>query len=105
MIAISLVCLYAAIHAGLLFQPDSQVRGNGSSQELLRWFADRIDGPLPRPTVVSAPLLVWRIAMLAWALWLAATLIGWARWTWASLGEGGFVRWPPKPAPKPVAGP
>jgi hypothetical protein len=100
MIALALIALYAAIHAGLLFRPDSQVQGNGSSNELLRWFTDRVDGPLPRPTVISAPIWVWRVAMLFWALWLAGSLIGWSRWAWGALGEGGFVRWPPPPPPR-----
>ncbi len=48
-----------------------QIAGNGSALESLRWTADRIPGALPRPLVISVPLLVYRLAMLAWALWLA----------------------------------
>jgi len=30
--------------------------------------------------------------MLAWALWLAASLIRWARWGWSCLTEAGLWR-------------
>ena len=95
MVLISLGTLYYAVHAGLLFEPDFQVMGNGSSPwDGLRWFEDRIDGSMPLPTVVSVPILAWRLVMLAWALWLAARLVSWARWVWSCMGEGGFVRGP-----------
>jgi hypothetical protein len=68
---------------------------------------------------VSLPILVYRLAMLAWALWLAQALLGWLRWGWDRFGEGGFwrqaakkpkappppppVKPPPPPAPPPTS--
>jgi len=69
-----------------------------------------VSGPLPRPWVVSAPLLVYRLAMLAWSLWLALAVIRWARWIWACFSERGiwrplFVRKPAPPSAPPPAAP
>lgn len=101
--------LYAAVHAGLLLSPDMLVTGNGSSMGELRWYADRLadDGALPRPWVLSAPLLLYRLAMLAWALWLALSLVQWLRWAWESYSAGGvWKKAPPRPvAPPPVPPP
>jgi hypothetical protein len=46
----------------------------------------------------------YRLAMLAWALWLAISLLGWLRWVWQSLNvSGGWRRlWR---ARAPAAGP
>ena len=79
-----------------------QIAGNGSTLESLRWTADRVAGALPRPLVLSVPLLVYRLAMLAWALWLATALLGWIRQGWHALGTGGL--WRPRP-PKLVTSP
>jgi hypothetical protein len=38
------------------------------------------------------PLFVYRLAMLAWALWLAHALLGWLRFGWDAFGTGGFWR-------------
>jgi hypothetical protein len=84
--------LFAGVEAGLVDQPDMRVAGNGSFAELLRWFADRTAGALPRPWVVSVPLLTYRLVMLAWSLWLALSVIRWARWVWACFAEGGLWR-------------
>jgi hypothetical protein len=104
--AIALGILVAAIHEGLLGRPDMQIRGNGSHGELLRWFSDRTTGPLPEAWVISVPLLVYRGAMLLWALWLARSLVTWLRWGWEAFSAGGLWRKappkPPKPAPPPV---
>jgi hypothetical protein len=89
---VALGCLYAAVHAGLLFDPDMQITGNGSTNWRMLWYVDRIDGALPRPAVLSLPLWVWRVVMLLWALWLAASLIGWLRRGFTALGTGGFVK-------------
>jgi len=90
---VSLALLYAAIHRGLLFPPDMQVAGNGSSDARLAWYADRVDGALPTVGVLSLPLWIYRVAMLLWALWLAASLVRAVGWGWRAFGEGGL--WKP----------
>jgi hypothetical protein len=89
---VSLVLLYSAIHTGLLFRPDMQVAGNGSTDTALRWYADRVAGETPGAGVVSLPLWVYRVGMLVWALWLAAGLVRAIGWGWRAFGEGGFWR-------------
>jgi len=88
-----LVLLFVAIQQGLLGSPDMQIAGNGSSQGQLRWYADRTAAELPRAWVFSAPLMVYRLAMLAWAVWAAVALVSrWLPWGWESFGEGGLWR-------------
>lgn len=88
----SLVGLYAAIHAGLLLQPDMQVQGNGSSDRTLSWFVDRTAGPLAQPVWVTVPVWTFRVAMLLWSLWLAASLVRWAPWAWSCWTTNGWWR-------------
>src|SRR5262249_35565463 len=85
----SLGLLYTAIQQGLLFAPDMQVAGNGSTDTVLRWYADRVTGELPAAGVASLPLWVYRVAMLAWALWLAASPVRGVGWGWRGVGGGG----------------
>jgi hypothetical protein len=109
----AITVLASGVGHGLLGYPEMMIAGNGSSSSAsgtsLAWFADRMAGPLPRPWVVSVPLLAYRLAMLAWSLWLALAVIRWARWIWACFSEHGL--WHPltshkktTPAPPP-AGP
>ncbi len=91
--------LVAAVHQGLLGHPDMQVSGNQSSSSELRWFSDRSEATLATPFVLSAPMLLYRLAMLAWALWLALSVVRWLRWGFSAFGAGGF--WRPRP-PRPV---
>lgn len=88
----ALVGLVFAIQQGLLGSPDMQIRGNGSTRELLRWYQDRSAAELPSAFAISVPMLVYRMAMLAWALWLAHALLGWLRFGWESVGTGGAWR-------------
>jgi hypothetical protein len=45
---------------------------------------------------------VYRLLMLAWSLWLAASLLNWLKWGWGCYSHGGF--WKKKPAkPKEAA--
>ncbi|HEX4620654.1 MAG TPA: hypothetical protein VH208_03725, partial [Myxococcaceae bacterium] len=64
----------------------------------------------PTAWAISVPLLAYRIAMLAWALWLALAMLRWLRWAWGSFTEKGAwrtffnpVKRPPPPAPVPAA--
>jgi hypothetical protein len=87
---IALGCLIGAITAGLLGQPDMQIEGNGSYRWTLQWFQDRTNGGVPRPWVVAVSMWWYRGAMLAWALWLAWSLIRWLPWAWQSFAAGGY---------------
>jgi hypothetical protein len=87
---LSLAALWALITAlrqGLLGFPQMQIAGNGSSSAQLNWYQDRSGSELPRPWVISVPILVYRGLMLAWALWLAFRLLSWLRWGWQSLSS------------------
>jgi hypothetical protein len=102
---VSLGLLYVAIHQGLLFRPDMQVAGNGSTDTVLRWYADRVSGETPPTGVLSLPLWLYRVGMLLWALWLAAALVRGVAPAWRAFTEGGLWRKiPTRPrSPKPPA--
>ena len=104
----AIATLFEAVHNGLLGRPSMLVVGNDSTDMFLRWYQDRAAGITPSATVVSLPLWVWRLAMLAWSVWLALTIVRIAGWTWQAFGSGG--RWkkirvqvPKAPAPEPDA--
>jgi hypothetical protein len=105
---VSLGLLYVAIHQGLLFRPDMQVAGGNSTDTVLRWYADRVSGETPAAGVLSLPLWIYRVAMLLWALWLAAGLVRAVGPAWRAFSEGGVWRpilsrtrptKPPEPGP------
>ncbi len=85
-------CLFFIIGTGLLSSPDMAVVGNHSSSHSLHWFADRIPGTLPDAWFVSLPLLVYRVAILLWALWVAFALLGWLKWGWTCFSRDGLWR-------------
>ncbi|HEV8701599.1 MAG TPA: hypothetical protein VGV60_10055 [Candidatus Polarisedimenticolia bacterium] len=99
--------LFWSITNGLLGLPEMQIAGNDSQAGNLHWYLDRSGEVLPRPWVVSVPLFLYRLAMLAWALWLAQALLRWLKWGWESFTRGGL--WRPrlkkKPSPPPLAPP
>ena len=88
----SLVILFQAIQHGLLGRPDMQIAGNGSSASNLQWYADHADSLLPQASVISVPLMAYRLLMLAWALWLAFALLRWLRWAWSCFSSDGLWR-------------
>jgi hypothetical protein len=100
---LALSVLANAVASGLLGLPAMQIAGNGSDAYHLIWYQDRLDAALPRPWVVSAPLWLYRALMLAWALWLANTLLNWLRWGWGCYAAGGL--WRKAPERKPAAAP
>jgi len=92
--------LLAAVGEGLLGRPEMFIIGNGSSQTSLRWFQPRSGNLLPHCGCLSISIWWYRLLMLAWALWLAASVIRWLRVGWQSFGSGGFFHGKPKPQPK-----
>lgn len=87
-----LFALYETLQSGLLGLPRVQVGGGGSTATSLVWTFDRVAASVPVSWVASVPLLVFRVLMLAWALWLALRLIAWLRWGFDCITEGGFWR-------------
>jgi hypothetical protein len=101
---LALGVLVGAVHAGLLGQPDMQIDGNGSGAGYLRWFEDRAASTPAAPFALSVSLWIYRLAMLAWSLWLAIAVLGWLRWGWGAFGGGGFWRPGPPTATPPRSG-
>ncbi|GFZ94321.1 hypothetical protein ISN74_03475 [Dyella caseinilytica] len=99
---LALCMLVSAVPTGLLGLPDMHVTGNGSSAWDLNWFGDQTKDDIPRAGVFSVSLWFYKIAMLAWALWLANALIGWLRWGFGAWTDGGYWR---KHEPKQIAPP
>ena len=85
---LALGTLFFAIQQGLLGHPDMQIGGNGSYGHSLHWYQDRVERLLPEAWVITVPLLVYRIAMLLWALWIASALLRWLRWGWECFTTG-----------------
>ena len=95
---VALLALLSAVPQGLLGSPDMQIDGNGSTASALHWFADRSNDALPSASAISVSIWWYKLAMLAWALWLASALVGWLRWAWSCYSAGGYWRSSPKPA-------
>ena len=90
--AAALAVFVAVVAEGLLGNPEMFIVGNGSSRTLLRWYQARSDAILPRPACISVSIWWYRLLMLGWALWLAASLIRWLRWAWQQFSSGGCFR-------------
>jgi len=84
--------LINAVSQGLLGSPDMQIIGNASSQHVLKWYQDSSGAVLPSAWTISVPMYVYRILMLLWALWLAFSVIHWARWAWSCFSHLGYWR-------------
>jgi hypothetical protein len=89
------------VQVGLLGYPDMMVLGNGSDASNLRWYQDRYADQPEAAWVLSVPVLAYRLLMLLWALWLAASVLKWVRWAWDSASSGGLWQRAGAAAPSP----
>jgi len=89
---VALPLLFYAVKQGLLGLPEMQIAGNGSTTVQLNWYQDHSQKSLPTAWIVSVPLLVYRLLMLAWSLWLAYALLAWLRWGWNCFASQGLWR-------------
>jgi hypothetical protein len=87
---IALLSIIVSLPSGLLGTPDMHVTGNGSIGNSLAWFADRSDAVLPSATAWSVPIWIYKVLILAWALWLSFALLRWLPWVWGSFAKEGF---------------
>ena len=88
---IAVAAVVAAVPAGLLAHPDMRIHA-GSPGDTLSWFIDRTSDALPRTGVLSVSLWWYKIAMLAWALWLSFALTRWVKWAWQIYARDGLWR-------------
>jgi len=105
----AILAVVAAVPQGLLAQPDMRIEPAGSAGEL-NWFVDQTAEQFPTPSVLSISLWWYKLAMLAWALWLSFALTRWTRWAWQIFMRDGVwrrapLRAPPPPAPPPAPAP
>lgn len=86
----SIAILFIAVEQGLLGSPDMQIVGNQSTAYKLNWYQDRSLATLPTASVLSLPLMSYRIMMLIWSLWLAISLLDWLKWGWQCFSSNGL---------------
>jgi hypothetical protein len=84
--------IIAGVQQGLLGWPNMLVSGNQSSAYQFNWYQDRWGSGYPQAWVISVPMIVYRLLMLAWALWLAFASVSWLRWGWQQYTVGGLYR-------------
>jgi hypothetical protein len=87
---LALGVLFFAVEQGLLGSPDMGITGNQSTALNLNWYQDRSAAVLPTATVISVPVLVYRLLMLGWSLWLAVALLDWLKWGWGCFSHNGL---------------
>jgi hypothetical protein len=87
---VALLSIVGSLPQGLLGTPDMHVTGNGSIGNSLVWFADRSESALPIAVAWSAPIWIYKVLILAWALWLSFALIRWLPWVWRTFAKEGF---------------
>ena len=84
-----LLGLLMTVPEGLLGSPNMQVANAGRSAGLY-WFQDMSSAVLPTASVISAPLWVYKVAILLWSLWLSFSLIKWLPWAWRCFNYNGL---------------
>jgi hypothetical protein len=89
---LALLAIVSVLPQGLLGTPDMHVTGYESHANLLRWFADRSDGVLPRAAAITVPMWIYKAIILAWALWLSFVLVRWMPWVWKCFSRDGYWR-------------
>jgi len=87
---VALLSIVGSLPGGLLGTPDMHVTGNGSGGNSLVWFADRSESLLPVATAWTAPIWIYKVLILAWALWLSFALLRWLPWVWRTFAKDGF---------------
>ncbi|MDF1824247.1 MAG: hypothetical protein P1U68_06375 [Verrucomicrobiales bacterium] len=89
---LSVGIFFGVASSGLLGDPQMYVAGNGSTASYLQWFSERSGAELPQPGYWSVSIWWFRLAMLLWALWLAAALVRWLRMAWRNSAENGHFK-------------
>ncbi|HYL72422.1 MAG TPA: hypothetical protein VEY89_14065, partial [Candidatus Dormibacteraeota bacterium] len=87
----AIAAVVAAVPRGLLAHPDMRIEPD-TGPGTLSWFVDQSTERLPSPGVISVSLWWYKLAMLAWALWLSFALTRWVKWAWEVFTRDGLWR-------------
>lgn len=80
------------VSKGLLGSPEMFIKGNNSYRTVLNWYQPQTENILPQPGCIAISIWWYRLFMLAWALWLASSLVRWIAWGWRQFSCGGIFR-------------
>ncbi len=100
---ISLLLFLNVLGCGFLGHPKMFIEGNDSYGSFLQWYQAHANDTLPLPGCLSISIWWYRLLMLAWALWLASSLIRWLSWGWSQFSKGGLSHKSPKKVVAPPA--
>jgi len=84
--------VFTGIRNGLLAPPNMGILDQSYGDGFLWWFADQTTGEIAAPTVISAPMWLYRALFFAWACWMAFALVRWLRWGFSAWKTGGAWR-------------
>jgi hypothetical protein len=84
--------LFSGIRNGLLATPDMGILDESYGEGHMWWFTDQSAGVLDAPTVISAPMWLYRTLFFAWACGMAFALVRWLRWAFNAWTIGGIWR-------------
>jgi len=87
---IALIALVRTLPEGLLSSPDMHIVGRNTYNSSFYWYQDYSDSVFPTAWVISLPLWCYKLMILLWSLWLAASLMKWLRWGWQQLSVHGL---------------
>lgn len=85
---ITLLVLYvlvSTIVTALTNDPNMYIVSAKYYNDWFTWFSDEITGEVPSPWILSVPMWVYLVLILAWVMWLVFTLLKWMRAWWESL--------------------
>lgn len=77
--------LVRTIVAALTNDPNMYIVGSNYTNGWFTWFSDEITGTVPSPWILSVPMWIYLVLILAWVMWLVFTLLQWMRAWWESL--------------------
>lgn len=94
--------LVSALPESLLASPDMRIFGQSAG--MLTWFVDQV--PLgaawESASIVSVPIWIYRLLMLAWCLWLAISAVNWLKEALKSWLAGGYWKRGTSKTPPPL---
>ena len=82
--------LFTVVKVGLLGTPEVYIEGNHSSSFFLQWYQDTGTNTPTEAGACTLPMWVFRVLMMAWALWTALWLMRTFKWAWQSFTTGGY---------------